>query len=754
MRRPLVAIAIVSAFIATGWSLAVAADDARAILDRIGVTRGICVLLGDRRCELAIDLARSSDLTLYVQLERASDARGAASAADRAGLYGTRIFVAKGERTRIGLADNVADAVVDVDGSVNPPRGEVLRVLRPGGKAIQGQAELVRPIPEGMDDWSHHYHGPDNNPQSQDRLIRSPYITQFITEPRYAPAPQAVVSSAGRLFMAFGHVAWHEREEPWLNTLIAMNGYNGTVLWKRPLTPGIMVDRSTMIATPDTLYLADEKSCKLLDAATGKLRDEITAPADMTGGTFWKWMALEDGVLYALIGKSDAIDTVARWRRAAHGWPWGGISKVYNQGEYTWGMAETLLAIDPKSKRVLWHHREPQTIDSRALCMKNGRIFIGAFGRYIAALDSGNGKVVWRRTADKDPDVFKAIGPYRPGHGYVAGWKSTVYMKCSDEGLYVVGPQVEWLTALSADDGRVLWTYPRRDLHIVIRDDGLYTIGPQKSEGFTKRLDPLTGAILASYDVSRRACTRSVGVADGILFRASGGSVRLDLPGGRPQWISPMRPSCHIGVIPANGHLYWVPWTCDCNLQMFGVISLGPAGDFDFDQEATVADRLEKSPVYRGAVPKFDQSPLDWPTFRADSTRSARTEATIPATFSLMWKSEPRTEFEPTAPVAAGRYVFVGGSDGTVRALDAASGNERWRAYTGGAVQFPPTIAGNCALVGSGDGWVYALRATSGRLLWRFRAAPVERRMPVYGALLSTWPVASGVLVEDGVAYF
>ena len=35
-------------------------------------------------------------------------------------------------------------------------------------------------------------------------------------------------------------------------------------------TPGIMVDRSTMIATPETLYLADDKSCKLLDAATGE----------------------------------------------------------------------------------------------------------------------------------------------------------------------------------------------------------------------------------------------------------------------------------------------------------------------------------------------------------------------------------------------------------------------------------------------------------------------------------------------------
>jgi hypothetical protein len=55
--------------------------------------------------------------------------------------------------------------------------------------------------------------------------------------------------------------------------------------------------------------------------------------------------------------------------------------------------------------------------------------------------------------------------------------------------------------------------------------------------------------------------------------------------------------------------------------------------------------------------------------------------------------------------------------------------------------------------VGSSDGWVYALEAATGRMLWRFRAAPIERRIMVYGHLSSTWPVNSGVLVADGVAY-
>jgi hypothetical protein len=62
-------------------------------------------------------------------------------------------------------------------------------------------------------------------------------------------------------------------------------------------------------------------------------------------------------------------------------------------------------------------------------------------------------------------------------------------------------------------------------------------------------------------------------------------------------------------------------------------------------------------------------------------------------------------------------------------------------------------VAGGRALVGSGDGYAYAFEAATGRLLWRFRAAPAERRIRVYDTLLSTWPVATGVLVDGSTAF-
>ncbi|MHC4168631.1 MAG: class I SAM-dependent methyltransferase, partial [Planctomycetota bacterium] len=303
------------------------AKQSDSILEQIGVTRGICVVLGDAKGELAVRLARDSELLIYVQSPRAKEVDTVRKAADDAGFYGMRIFVDRGSFKKLSLADNVADAVVAVGRKKRLSETEILRVMRPGGKALLGRKVLTKPAPSGVDDWTHPYHGPDNNPQSDDTVIKAPYLTQFLAEPRYAPVPQVAVASGGRMFKAFGHVAFKRREEPFLNKLVAFNGYNGTMLWQRDLAEGVMIHRNTMIATPDVLYVGDDKSCKVIEAATGDLLDKIAPPTDVAGGTFWKWMGAEDGILYALTGKQEQRDPTMRWERQRHGWPWNPISR-------------------------------------------------------------------------------------------------------------------------------------------------------------------------------------------------------------------------------------------------------------------------------------------------------------------------------------------------------------------------------------------------------------------------------------------
>ncbi len=718
---------------------------------RIGLQQGICVVLGDVDCRTALRLVSNTELLVYVQLADEEDYQAACRAADAAGVYGKRIFIGQGEFARIGLADNLADALLVQRGAAGVLDSEVLRVLRPGGTAHLDARRIVKPVPEGLDDWSHPYHGGDNNPQSNDRVIKAPYLTQFLAEPYYGPLPQVAVAAAGRIFKAFGHIAFKVREEPYLNTLVAFNGYNGTMLWKHKLSETYMIHRNTIIAEPDRVYVADDKSCKVLDAVTGQVIDEIVPPEDLTEGTFWKWMAMEGGVLYAMVGQAEKSDPVIMGKRDHHGWPWDPLSPGFNQRENPWGYGRTIMAIDPTSKRVLWHYREDKPIDSRATCMKDGRIFAFAFGEYLTCLDARDGSVIWRKSPADDGAIFKSLGGYSNRQDWRTNWRTTAYLKCGDKALYFAGPQVNKLLAVSVDDGRILWEHPYNNFQIIIREDAVYGISGQIDDGSpSRKFHPLTGEVLAEIAVGRRACTRPTGSPDSIFFRANGGSTRLDTESDTVGLISPMRPPCHDGVTIANGMLYWWPSVCDCNLTLYGLTALGSAGDFDFGGAAAPERLLQGHAVLDAPL---ELTAEDWPTFRANNAGNITTTVAVPEKVKVLWEAPQGDDVILTAPTAAGGLVFAAADDGIVRAVDARTGQTRWKAYVGGAVRIAPTVAEGLVFVGSGDGRVYALEAKTGRTLWRFCAAVADRRIPVYGKLMSTWPAASGVLVQDGVAY-
>jgi hypothetical protein len=232
---------------------------------------------------------------------------------------------------------------------------------------------------------------------------------------------------------------------------------------------------------------------------------------------------------------------------------------------------------------------------------------------------------------------------------------------------------------------------------------------------------------------------------------------RFDRASKKVQIDGAVRPACNDGVIPAHGLLYLGPWACDCNLSLIGNVARCSAGNFVFDRKATSAERLEAAENLQpeGA---FEVTQEDWPTYRGDVHRSGGSPVPIAIAAGknarVLWHHRTEHSFVPTDATSAGSLVFFGGEDGKVRAIDAATGEKRWEFATAGAVKYPPTIAEGRALFGSGDGHAYCLEAATGRLLWKFRAAPVERHVMIYGTMSSTWPVNTGVLVNDGVAYF
>jgi outer membrane protein assembly factor BamB len=75
-----------------------------------------------------------------------------------------------------------------------------------------------------------------------------------------------------------------------------------------------------------------------------------------------------------------------------------------------------------------------------------------------------------------------------------------------------------------------------------------------------------------------------------------------------------------------------------------------------------------------------------------------------------------------SSPVVANGAVYFGSGDGNVYALDAATGDMRWKFKTGDVVHASPALANGVLFFGSWDSYFYAVDATTGKEKWRFHA--------------------------------
>jgi outer membrane protein assembly factor BamB len=72
-----------------------------------------------------------------------------------------------------------------------------------------------------------------------------------------------------------------------------------------------------------------------------------------------------------------------------------------------------------------------------------------------------------------------------------------------------------------------------------------------------------------------------------------------------------------------------------------------------------------------------------------------------------------------SSPVVANGVVYFGSGDNNLYAIDAASGDLRWKFQTGDVVHASPAYADGVVYVGSWDSYFYAVDAASGKEKWR-----------------------------------
>jgi len=158
----------------------------------------------------------------------------------------------------------------------------------------------------------------------------------------------------------------------------------------------------------------------------------------------------------------------------------------------------------------------------------------------------------------------------------------------------------------------------------------------------------------------------------------------------------------------------------------------------------------------------------DWPTYRADASRSGYTTDSLPARPSLAWSYHPLHAPSPAWPrddrmwfdlapevvVVGDLLVFGSSTDGRVIALDAQTGKERWTFFTGAPIRFAPTIYKQQVFVISDDGYLYCLASADGTLKNKWRPGPSDEMILGNGRMTSRWTARGGPVVRDGVVYF
>ena len=693
-------------------------DLAVRILSDTGVSGGLIVHLGcgDGRLTAAL---RFNERFLVQGLDAdAANIEKARSTIRGLDLYGP-VSVGQFEGTHLPYIDNIVNLVVSENlGSV--PMEEVLRVLAPRGVAYVKRGgsweKTVKPWPDEIDDWTHYQHGSDNNAVAMDTRVGPPRHLQWKADPLWARSHNGVaasivlvLSAGGRLFSVIDEGLTGQPGLPDRWTLVARDGFNGKLLWKKRLDKP---SKRALVAAGEKLYLISTGGeLTILDGATGRVLQtcpNIKSASELvcTEGIVLVHLADRRSEGHVILGvDADSGQTV--WRVTTSTFAGGSLAATDGQAYYHTG--DRIVCLDLREGTEKWQAPCKSGRGGRIMIYQ-GVVFSTAGSLVAFAADTG--KPLW-----KGPGVHSRLGVF------------------GASGLI-------WLTDINEHGRTFLWTP-----------------APVVSKGY----DPQTGEVRRTITVEGLATPGHhircypAKATDRYLLMPKRGVEFVDLKGDNHMRHDWLRAPCGHGVIAANGLLYTPPHVCFCypGVRLIGFNSLS-ANTGKQPPVKPAADRLVRGPAYGSGSSKPStldaRSSADWPMYRHDARRSGSAGCDLPAKLQPLWKRELGGTL--SQPIVADGRLFVAEKDAhSISCLDAGTGKPLWRYTADGRIDSPPTLHQGLVLFGSTDGWVYCVQAGDGQLVWKFQAAPDRRRIVAFDQLESIWPVHGSVLVENGMVY-
>jgi hypothetical protein len=324
------------------------------------------------------------------------------------------------------------------------------------------------------------------------------------------------------------------------------------------------------------VYAATGLKCLRLDPATGEPLATLEPPAEARaavpeGGEapVWEYLAVTETRIIGTVGRPNL----------KHEW-W---SKAYPANYAVFGL-------DKKTLEPAWVYRAADAIDSNAIAIAEGRVFLidgrphypnlfkkgeGALPeRTLKALDLETGRVLW------ESDKLSRTQTYLcAASGVLLSTQNLISRGMEDPMVNRLGGGA---TARDARDGRVLWEIEKlKSCAPVITGERLY-LPPAldlKSGQPIEVANPITGEPQRFSPGMPRTCSTYSGCAT-LLMSRSGSLGFYDLAGRPTLYYYPIvRASCWINMIPAGG-LVVVPEggsSCVCGYNYKTSLALKPS---------------------------------------------------------------------------------------------------------------------------------------------------------------------------------
>ena len=106
--------------------------------------------------------------------------------------------------------------------------------------------------------------------------------------------------------------------------------------------------------------------------------------------------------------------------------------------------------------------------------------------------------------------------------------------------------------------------------------------------------------------------------------------------------------------------------------------------------------------------------------------------------------------------VVVGNQLFFGSSvDHHLHCVDLKTGKSHWSFAVGGPIRLAPTVYNGKVYFGADDGFAYCVSSVDGSLIWKIYGSSSDSNwLLARGEMISRWPVRTGVMIDEGKAYF